>query len=182
MNILIIIDLEDSYDVRLIECRNQPHDITPIIVFKRFDHYDACIIREAAPRFDSCLDIKYIPDTYVNEDVIIENEVHSLSDERASHDSLVLHENFLVSEKDNDFNNRSDMFRVLKDFRCSHPKNIIIGHLNINSIRHKFPDVYEMLSINCFDVFALSETKIDESFPSSQFSIPGFKLYRQDRN
>ena len=33
---------------------------------------------------------------------------------------------------------------------------------------------------NIFDVLAIQETKIDDSFPDSQFAIPRFKLYRQD--
>ena len=33
---------------------------------------------------------------------------------------------------------------------------------------------------NIFDVLAIQETKIDDSFPDSQFTIPRFKLYRQD--
>jgi hypothetical protein len=32
------------------------------------------------------------------------------------------------------------------------------------------------------DIFILSETKLDESFPSSQFNVSNFSLYRKDRN
>ena len=40
-------------------------------------------------------------------------------------------------------NSLHDML-VLKNLRVSYPNNIIIGHLNINSIRNKF----EMLSVS----------------------------------
>ena len=32
------------------------------------------------------------------------------------------------------------------------------------------------------DIFLVSETKIDHSFPNQQFSIDGYKTYRRDRN
>ena len=32
------------------------------------------------------------------------------------------------------------------------------------------------------DIFLVSETKIDRSFPNQQFSIDGYKTYRRDRN
>ena len=31
-----------------------------------------------------------------------------------------------------------DCFTVLKSFRLKNPKNLIMGHLNINSVRNKF--------------------------------------------
>ena len=48
-------------------------------------------------------------------------------------------------------NSLHDML-VLKNLRVSYPNNIIIGHLNINSIRNKF----EMLSLSLqFVIFNL---------------------------
>ena len=35
---------------------------------------------------------------------------------------------------------------------------------------------------NTVDILFLSETKIDASFPSAQFALPGFKCIRADRN
>ena len=32
------------------------------------------------------------------------------------------------------------------------------------------------------DIFLISETKIDHSFPNGQFSIDGYKMFRHDRN
>ena len=62
---------------------------------------------------------------------------------------------------------------VLKNVRVSYPNNIIIGHLNINSIRNKF----EMLSMSvaqCVAILMFSETKLDSTFPSIQFLINVF--------
>jgi len=63
-----------------------------------------------------------------------------------------------------------------------HANNLKFGHSNENSISgFKFFDVKNMLTNNLLDILVLSETKIDDSYPDSQFYVKGFKLYRQDR-
>ena len=70
----------------------------------------------------------------------------------------------------------------LKALRNSHPRNLIIGHLNINSIRNKF-DFMTFLMKGKIDILMISESKLDESFPTSQFLIDGYSSpYRLDRN
>ena len=32
------------------------------------------------------------------------------------------------------------------------------------------------------DILAIAESKLDDSFPSEQFSIPNYKLHRQDKD
>ena len=49
-------------------------------------------------------------------------------------------------------------------------KNLIIGHLNINSIRNKFLD-FKGLVLGETDICLISETKLDDSFPDQQFNI-----------
>ena len=56
----------------------------------------------------------------------------------------------------------------------------IIGHLNINSFRNKFAFIEDI--INLFDVFLVSESKLDYTFPSNQFRINGCKTFRLDCN
>ena len=56
-----------------------------------------------------------------------------------------------------------------------------MGHLNINSLRNKFESIKPIISPN-FDIFLVSETKLDESFPNNQFSISSYRMFRQDRN
>ena len=59
---------------------------------------------------------------------------------------------------------------------------IIIGHLNINSIRYKFDFLKEIIGDN-IDILLISETKIDDSFPVGQFIINRFHTpFRKDRN
>ena len=56
-----------------------------------------------------------------------------------------------------------------------------MGHLNINSLRNKFESVKPIISPN-FDILLVSETRLYESFPNNQFSISGYRMFRQDRN
>ena len=70
----------------------------------------------------------------------------------------------------------------LKDIRIENIGNIIVAHLNINSLRNKFDFLAEMV-IGNVDILIIGETKLDSSFPKSLFKIDGFKKpYRIDRN
>ena len=44
-------------------------------------------------------------------------------------------------------------------------KNIFFCHSNVNSIRNKFVSIEELIK-RTFDIFLISETKIDDSFPN----------------
>ena len=71
---------------------------------------------------------------------------------------------------------------VLKFYRSKFSKKLIIGHININSIRNKFEILKSMLS-EALDVLMITETKLDDSFPEQQFHIEGFNIpFRLDRN
>ena len=72
--------------------------------------------------------------------------------------------------------------RSIRDVRKRNLKRIILGHLNINSIRNKFDLLVDQIKENV-DIMVISETKLDESFPNGQFKIPGYALTcRLDRN
>ena len=68
----------------------------------------------------------------------------------------------------------------MTDFRVRHSKNFVMGHINLNSYRHKFVFMYDVLTKGSVDVLFISESKIDESFPSAQFLIPDFIIHLQD--
>ena len=72
---------------------------------------------------------------------------------------------------------------------------LIIGHLNINSLRNKFETLKTMVKckvdilmvstmVKCkVDILMVSETQIDNPFPMTQLSIEGFSnSFRQDRD
>ena len=58
----------------------------------------------------------------------------------------------------------------------------MIGHININSIRNKFEMLSNSIKDN-LDILMISETKLDSTFPSNQFTIEGYAApIRFDRN
>ena len=78
--------------------------------------------------------------------------------------------------------NESDINLVLRKLRISYPNNVIIDHLNINSIRNKF-DMLQFLLADSIDILMISDSKLDGTFPSSQSQIYGFRTpYRLDGN
>ena len=68
---------------------------------------------------------------------------------------------------------KDDSKTKLKDIRIANLNRIVISHININSIRNKFELLAEAVMGNV-DIFMVTETKIDKSFPTSQFITPGF--------
>ena len=68
----------------------------------------------------------------------------------------------------------------IKEQRLEYPTTNIIGHLNRNSVRNKFDSVIEI--IKNFNIFLISKSKLDASFPNNQFKISGYKCFRRDRN
>ena len=91
--------------------------------------------------------------------------------------------NEAVSQVRNNLNeNTADsLFSEVKNYKLENPKNITVSHLNVNSLRNKFISIGELIKSK-LDIFLVSETKIDHSFPNQQFSINGYKIYRRDRN
>ena len=70
---------------------------------------------------------------------------------------------------------------TLKKLRTKNLDRVIIGQININSIRNKTELLSEAVSGN-IDILMVSETKIDMSFLISQFVIQGFDAaFRLDR-
>ena len=67
-------------------------------------------------------------------------------------------------------------------FRRDHPKNFIFAHINVNHFRNKFIEVAPWLNEGIMDMLAVAETKLDDSFPSKQFKVENYTLYRSDRN
>ena len=61
----------------------------------------------------------------------------------------------------------------LKDIRTNNINRLIIGQLNINSLRNKFEQLSTMTNGNT-DIFMISETILDETLPEAQFSLQGF--------
>ena len=70
----------------------------------------------------------------------------------------------------------------MKNLRLKNVNKAIIGQININSISSKFNQLKELV-LKHVEILVLCETKLDETFPSSQFHMDGFSLpYTLDRN
>ena len=73
-------------------------------------------------------------------------------------------------------------YSILQRLRVKNIGRILIGHINLNSIRHKFHTISDLIK-GKIDIFLISETKIDNSFPNSQFQIHGYSSpFRLDRS
>ena len=80
---------------------------------------------------------------------------------------------------DNDVNDDKQT-NILKNVQLTHPKKFCLSHININSIRNKLDSLFEF-TYGLVDFLAVSETKLDSSFPSGQFNLLEFRTpYRKD--
>ena len=71
---------------------------------------------------------------------------------------------------------------ILKNIRLKNLNRVLIGHININSIRNKFDILFGMVKDNT-DILMVSETKLDSSFSQTEFRIEGYTPpFRFDRN
>ena len=90
-----------------------------------------------------------------------------------------------ISIKNNNFETNispEDAHSILRAIRIKNVNRLMIGSLNINSLANKFDLLREIIS-NHLDILVIVETKLDKSFPTNQFLIPGYnKPYRLDRN
>ena len=65
--------------------------------------------------------------------------------------------------------------------RQKNEKDLLLCHLNINSIQNKFEELIDIMKKSRVQIMAVSESKIDGSYPDSQFLVPGYYLHRKDR-
>ena len=71
---------------------------------------------------------------------------------------------------------------ILLILRVKNVNRLIIGNLNINSISNKF-DQLKLFAQGKVDILIVTETKLDSTFPTSQFVTDGYsEPYRFDRN
>ena len=92
-------------------------------------------------------------------------------------------DNELGDKSDGSINDASlDPLSEIKNLRLRNVNKVIIGNININSLPNKFEQLKELV-IKHIDVLVITETKLDDSFPTSQFLMKGFaEPFRLDRN
>ena len=69
----------------------------------------------------------------------------------------------------------------LSNIRKNNINRLILAHININSKRKKFDQLVDGVK-GKVDVLMISETKIDNSFPTMQLLIEKYCVFRLDRN
>ena len=70
----------------------------------------------------------------------------------------------------------------LKALRLNNANKLVIDYLNINYLRNKFEFLNSLIKDN-IDILMISETKLDQSFPTNQFMINAFSaFFRLDQN
>ena len=65
--------------------------------------------------------------------------------------------------------------QILQDDRIKYHNNPLLGYLKINSLRNKVTDLRIIFKDLSLDYFVLSEAKLDESFPTVQFTSEGYE-------
>ena len=86
---------------------------------------------------------------------------------RATEDSI--QEQSRNLEDNDDLDGKSE----IKNLRLKNIGHLVIGYLNINSVRNKFEGLKDFVGDN-IDILIVAETKIDNSFPKGQFFMQGF--------
>ena len=182
-DIAIIEQKNDGCHIQLIENEKCVTNKWPVIVYKINEHYDALVPTEM---YDS------IENDDARRTFFIPPLSHSVFNGFCKYLCIHAYINGSVNNESNDDNKCSTTMSLmidtgknsfqcseaqtkneclnsthsLKKFRSTHAKNLITGHLNIESIRDKFTEASELLTEELLDVFFLSETKLDVSFPS----------------
>ena len=111
-----------------------------------------------------------VPSPYIFSDV-----PHRASDD--AFDDGIQERSSNLEDNDN-WNGNSE----LKNLRLKNIGRLVVGYLNINSVRNKFEGLKGFVSDH-IDVLMVAETKIDNSFPKGQFFIQGYsEPFRLDRN
>lgn len=80
---------------------------------------------------------------------------------------------------------QDDIWHEYEAAARKHRTNVKTGHINVNHIAgFKFHEIKSWLldASGRFDILVISETKIDPTFPDSQFNISGFRMCRTDRD
>ena len=96
-------------------------------------------------------------------------------------DSSMIISNMDGSKHADSLNEDISPYNVLKNIRVSNINRLVIGHLNINSLRNKFEALKSIVSGN-LDILVITESKLDESFPVGQFLMQGYSPpFRLDR-
>ena len=85
-------------------------------------------------------------------------------------------ENKLSDKSDKSIKDVSlDLLLEIKNLRLRNVNEVVVSNININSLRNKFEHLEELV-MKHIDVLVITETKLDDSFSTSQFLMEGFDI------
>ena len=105
------------------------------------------------------------------------------SDEDINLNGTLLSQKYMSEEflDKNDIDHQ-DVSQVIRQIRVKNVNRVIIGHLNVNFMAPKLDAIRTIIPGNV-DIMVFSETKLDDSYPTTQLLIEGFgKPFRLERN
>ena len=110
------------------------------------------------------------------------NSLSAIENSEILEDSLLIGNSQIQENHENSEILCEDPRIILRDIKKKNLNRPIIGHININFLESKF-EALKLLIEDILDVLVVTETKIDASYPTSQFEINGFgSPFRLDRN
>ena len=88
-----------------------------------------------------------------------------------------------ISNKAKNTNYNLDIEELI-NLRKLYTNNLIIGYLNINSLRNRITELRKVCRKAPIVLLSIDETKLDASFPDAQFHIEGYQHppFRRDRD
>ena len=127
------------------------------------------------------------------EDVVIEN--HSITDAtlicKHSHhgndkaylaaDGVSRRHNQSANVAEDDYNCNDPLIEYLKKTRIRFCKNVILTHINVNSLSKCREYVLEILISGYVDVFCVTESKLCDIYKDSEYNVNGYKMHRNDK-
>lgn len=105
--------------------------------------------------------------------------VSNLEDELNNSDMLLnLHS---ISRSGSSMDSITDPLESMIQIKQTHHNQDLLLHLNINSLQNKFEELKLINDKLKASVIILTETKIDSTYPDSQFKLNNYRLFRNDR-
>jgi len=77
--------------------------------------------------------------------------------------------------------NNLTVFNSLRNIRMKYAQNVIVSHINVNSLRKKFDEIKFILDNGYIDIMCIAETKLDVSDSSNIFNVNEFTMFRRDK-
>ena len=114
-------------------------------------------------------------DSQNGENAELENITNASSETETE---LVVRNDVIVEQ---DYMTDDTIYHEVTEMRSQNVQNVIIGHLNVNSLGPKIGEIKKLQKEGKIDVLVLSETKLDDSYKQEVLDIDGYCCIRHDK-